>query len=195
MRIGVDVLLDSESLALLLEHHAQVNVKGWSIGSEGGVVGVLYKASRKLRIFSRNPLIPVGRVEVLQTEEAALTVNLSLPFPVFVKNPEGRYTGCLCNLVVIRTKSRGDMDHSGTVLSGHIVSEDYTECALVGTEERNQLVIFDPFQFRAFPGAFQHAVWHEFVSRLVIVERDVGSLRIEKVGDEGLRNDIYCRLT
>ena len=46
----MDVFLDLESLALALEHYAEVYVKGWGVFGEGIVIGVLYKTSRVFSI-------------------------------------------------------------------------------------------------------------------------------------------------
>ena len=131
MRIVVDVLLDAEGLALLLEHYAEVNVEGRVVRLEIRVICVLDEASG---IFAVKLLIdivlPVFGIHFPESEETALLVYLGREVAVSVLHPDARHSRSLGHAGVVRTECRGDVHDSGTVLGGHIVSEDDLESAV-----------------------------------------------------------------
>ena len=73
-----------ESLALLLEHHAKVDVKSRGIGRQGVVIRILHIASGILGVFRRHPFGHIPWIHILDPVEPALPVDLSLTLPVTV---------------------------------------------------------------------------------------------------------------
>ena len=158
VRIAVHMLLYLEGLALLLEHHAQVDVERGSVGGKGIVVGVLHIPSGPLAVGGVDPFPDIVRVEVFDTAEAALVVHLGLGVAVRVNDGQGGNSGIPGHLGVVGTESGSDVHDAGTFLCRDIVSEDYPERAFVRTEPRYQLFVAHALEFRALHDAGQHLV-------------------------------------
>ena len=143
MRIVVDMLLDAEGLALLLEHYAEVNVEGRIIRSKSRVVCVLYEASGVFAVkLLIDKILSVVGIHFPECEETALLVHLGREVAVSVLHPDARHSRSLGHAGVVRTECRGDVHDSGTVLGGHIVSEDDLESAVcLRLEPRDELVV------------------------------------------------------
>ncbi len=90
VRICVGVLFNPEGLALLLQHNAEVNVKCGGVRRQSVVVGILHIASGPFPVLRCDELRPVCRVDVLQTEEAALAVHEGAAGTVAVKQHHRR---------------------------------------------------------------------------------------------------------
>ena len=158
MRIVVDVLLYAESLALLLEHHAEVNVEGRVVRLEVRVVCVLDEASCILAIKSLIDIIlPVVGVHFFEGEETALLVHLGGEVAVSVLDPDARHSCSLGHAGIVRTEGRRNVNDTGTVLSGHIVSEDDLECTVgLRLEPRDELVVGNACKFAALEFAVEY---------------------------------------
>ena len=196
MRVGMDMLLYPECLALLLEHHAKVNVQGRIIRAESVIVCILDISARILRIIRRHTFRDIFRVQILNAEKPSLAVHLRLTVPVPVDYQKGRHPVLLGDLVIIRTEGRGDMyDTSSALFRSHIVSGDDTESAFIRSEPRNQLLIVYPDQFRALERPFKNLERHQLVPFLIAFKRKAGRFRVENRIHQGLRHDIDGRIT
>ena len=149
------VLLALEEFALLLEHDDQLHVEAHVLLALGGVVGVLDELAGILAIelgvhVSLHPL----RVEVLNRGEAALLVDHGQLLAVAVEEQQVADAGLLGHAGVVGAEGGGDMHDAGTVLGGHVVTQDDAEAALVahlgGFHPRNELLIMNAFQRGAF---------------------------------------------
>ena len=189
------MLLDAERLVLLLEHHADVNIKRRSISRELCIIRILHIAACPLRIIRGHIRSRIVRVEVLHTEETASEIHLSLEIAVTVDHLKAGNTGKTSHLRVIRTECRSDMNDTGTILCSHIITRNHSEGALARIEPRDELLIADAHQIRTLESAVKHLVRHELVARFVILEGNVCSLRIEMGVHKSLSHYIESRLT
>ena len=181
MWIGVDVLLDSECLALGFEHYAQVYVQSRGIRSKGRVIGILDIPSGPFRIIGRHVRGGIFRVHILKPEETSLTVHLGIEVSICITHHNGRHTCCLSHPVVVRTEGRSNVHNTrSALLDCHIVARDDLECALpFRLEPRDELMIFDADEFAALDFAVKNGVGHELVARFVVFERKLRRLGIE----------------
>ena len=123
----------------------------------------------------------IFRIKVFDRVEASVVVHLGLAPAVLVNDNHPRHAEVGGHLLVVGSESRSDVDDSGTVLRGHIVTGDHLErLSLIGRlEPRDQLLVADAYEIRAFERAVKHLERHKLVARLVVLKRDVGGLRIE----------------
>ena len=142
------VFLDPETPAVLLHHHAKIDVQSRSVRRDGIIERVFDVSPGELFIGRVNILGDIFRIKIFQTAEPALMVDLGLLLAIFVQdhdpgNIEGRG-----DFLVVRTEGRGDMDYTCTILSGHIVTGDHPESLtfLSGSEPRDQLLVTDADQ-------------------------------------------------
>ena len=188
------MLLDTECLVLLLEHYADIYIKCRSILSESSIICILYIAACPLSILWGHICRSVFRIKILNAEETSAEVHLSLEITVAVNHLKTRYACKACNLGVIRTECRSDMNDTCTVLCSHIVTRNHLESTLARIEPRNELLIADACKLASLKRTFKHLERHELVARLVILKSDIRSLRIKMSVYEGLCHDIKCRL-
>ena len=154
----MNMLFDAEGLVRGLEHHADVNVKGRSVRGKGGIVCVLDIASGPLAIRIVNPVGDVPRIQILDTVEASLGINLGLGSSVLVSHEQAGDSGKTCHLGIIGAEGRGDVDYAGTVFGGNIITEYHAEGASVGTEPRDKLLVAKAFQLAALEGPGKHLI-------------------------------------
>ena len=84
------MLLNLECLVLLLEHDADVNVKGRSILSKGSIICILDITASPLSILRRHVCSCIFRIEVLNAEETSAEIHLSLKVTVISSFGESR---------------------------------------------------------------------------------------------------------
>ena len=189
------MLLDAESLVLLLEHHADVHVKCRSVCRKFCVISVLDITACPFSIIRRHVGGSVFRIEVLDAEETSAEVNLSLKVSVAVNHLKSLNTGKTRNLCVVGTECRRDMNDTCTVFRSHIITRDDLERALARIEPRNELLVTDSCELRSLECAVKHLERNKLVSGLVVLEGNRSGLRIEERVHKGLSHDIECRLS
>ncbi len=185
VRIRMDVLLYFERLVLRLEHHADVDIQSRSLRAGLIVICILHITSGVGSVFPDiHPLRHESRIQFLYPVHSSLPVHLSLRKPVDILHHEGRDSGLLGDLVIIRTESGGDVDDTGTVLGGHIIPENHPEGTFVGTDPGNQLFISDTFEIRPLHPVLHYLPGNRFVTGLIIFEGEVlrlgGEMCIQK---------------
>jgi len=189
------MLLDPESLVLLLEHHADVDIEGRSVFRKFSIVCVLHIASCPLLVVLGHVCCSIFRVKVLDTEETSTEIDLSLKVAVAVNHLKARHARKSCDLGVVCTEGRSDMHDTCTVFSRHVVSRDHLESALARIEPRDELLVTDACEFRSLESAVEHLERNELVARLVVLKFQFGSLRAEMCIYKCLSHDIESRLT
>ena len=138
MRIVVDVLLNLERRSLLFhlqtEHHIQVHIL---VGSflivlasliVFGVVGVLDEVAAMLPITVVHTELDKLLVHVVLHKVFTCEVHHWTGVASLVDDEEGRDACILCHLRVISTKGWSDVYDTCTILCGHIVTRNHTEC-------------------------------------------------------------------
>ncbi len=196
----MDVLLDAECLARGLELHADVYVE--RLGRSGGllvvaavdgelrVVGVLDPAAGVVGVFRNDACRGEALVELFPKVELAREVDHRARLAPLVDHEERRDACGARHESVVGAERRGDVDDTRTVLGRHVVARDDAEsliggvaplAALVrldGLDPRQQLLVGHAHELRALVAA-HHLVGHQFVSRLVGVEREPLGLLVE----------------
>ena len=187
------VFLDLEAPAVLLHHHAKIDIESRGVSGDGIVEGVLDIPAGELLVRGIHMRLDIFRIKIFYTVEPALVVDLSLPFPILVNHDDARNTEIGGNLLIISTESRGDMDNAGTILSGDIVAGDNPESLTFvdRAEPRNQLLIANSDEVGSFETSFKHFIRDKFVSRFVILERNLRRLGIEPCANQLFGKDIY----
>ena len=178
MGIVVHVLLYLERLALFLhlyaEQYVEVHILGGSLLVVAvhvilGIVGVLHILTLVLGIgfLVDTEVVELG-VHVLGHEVLAGEVHHGTRVACLVDDEEAGDASILCHLGIVGTKGGCDVHDTGTVLGGHIVAGDYTECLVLlhhglaalngaGLHPGHQLLVLYAHQFRtlALPEDFQ----------------------------------------
>ena len=188
------MLLDLERLVLLLEHYADIDIKGRSIFSKRSIVGILHITACPLSILRSHVCRSIFRIEILHTEETSAKIHLSLKVTVAVNHLKSGNTGKTSHLGVIRTECRSDMNDTCTVLSSHIVARNHLKRTLARIEPRDELLVADACKVRTLEHTVKHLERNELVARLVILERNLSCLRIEMSVHERLSHNVKCRL-
>ena len=138
MRIVVHVLLCAESLALLLQLHAEHHVEVLSlvgsrlipnaVGVELRVVSVLNIVACMMSIkILVNASVKEIVVEFLDSVELTLKVYHRACLALFINKVESRDVCILSHLGIVSTECRSDMHDTRTVVCSNIVAEDYAE--------------------------------------------------------------------
>ena len=195
VRVVVHVLLHPERAAIRLHHNAKVDVQRTFLifFLEVFLVTGLY-ISACIFLVRRIHRCGIGRIQVFQAEEAALTVHLGLWIAILVDGHDS-HDACGCgNALIVGTKSGGDVHDTGTVRRGNIISGNHAEGISLRLEPGDELVIADPNQFRALETAFQHLPGDDFIALLVAFKRKVFSLFLEPCAHKILCKDVHCRL-
>ena len=173
------MLLDAEHTVLCLQHHADFDIQRFVFFSFRRIVGVLHELALPRIIVSRiHMLLYIFGIKVFQEIELSGHVDHRTTIPVFVNHHQWRYAACFCHTVVIRTKSRSNMDYTRTVFNRHIVTGDDPESAFTRIDPRDQLLVVHARQFRTFPFA-DHFERDQFVAWLIIGQNQIGSFRVE----------------
>ena len=123
----------------------------------------------------------IFRVKVFQQAEAAVVIHLRLRIAVLVQHHHRRNTGSGGDLLVVGTECRGNVyDTCRAFVRGNIVSRNYPErIAFQRFEPWNQLMVSDAHEVRALECTVKDFERNEFVTRLVVFELELGSLRTE----------------
>ena len=190
MRIVVQVLFNLESLAVLLHLDAKADVQVLVLGSGFGivlsidivlrVVGVLYEATLVLGIqILVYVVLDEFWVEVAHQEEFSCTVNHRTEIALAVDNHYQRWnSSSLCNLVIVGTESRGNVNDTSTILGGYIVARNYTESTIGRLNPWENLLV--THVEKVFASIFgNYSIRYYLVAVLVILERKFCALRIQ----------------
>ena len=189
------MLLDLEYLVLLLEHHADVHIKCRGISILRCIICILYITSCPLLVVLRHVCSRIFRIEVLNAEETSTEVDLSMKVTVAVHYLKARNTGKSGHLGVFSTECRRDVNDTGTILAGNIVTRDYLEGTLARVEPRDELLIADTCELRTLHSTLEHLERNELIAWLVVLESDFSCLGIEERAYKSLSHDIKSRLS
>ena len=184
------MLFNLESLAVLLHLDAKADVQVLVLGSGFGivlsidivlrVVGVLYETAFVLRI-QVNIYVVLYKfgVKVAHEEEFSCAVNHRTEIALAVDNHyQRRDSSSLCNLVIVGTESRSNVNDTGTVLGGNIVARNYAESTIGRLNPRENLLV--AHIEKVFASVFGNdSVRNNLVTVLVFLEWKFCALRIQ----------------
>ena len=136
------LLLDPEHPSVLLHHHTEIDVERRGVSRQGVIERVLHIAACIFIVGRVNMRPDIFRIKVFDRVEASVVVHLGLAPAVLVNDNHPRHAEVGGHLLVVGSESRSDVDDSGTVLRGHIVTGDHLErLSLIGRlEPRDQLL-------------------------------------------------------
>ena len=186
----MSVLFNLESLAVLLHLDAKADVQVLVLGSGFGivfsidivlrVVCVLYETAFVLRI-QVNIYVVLYKfgIEVAHEEEFSCAVNHRTEIALAVDNHYQRWnSSSLCNLVIVGTESRGNVNDTSTILGGYIVARNYAESTIGGLYPRENLLVVHIE--KVFASVFSNnSVRNYLVAVLVFLKRKFCALRIQ----------------
>ena len=194
MGIAVDVFLDLECAAIGLHHYAEVNVQGAFFIH---VLEVLLVAGLNIPsgVLLVGSVYGGGKcgVHIFKAHETALAVYLGLGIAVLVNGHDGADSCGGRNAFVVGAEGGCNMDDTGTVTCGDIISGDYAESFSIWLEPGNELMIADTNKVLTLETAVQHLVGHNLVSLLIGFHGNLCTLGVEPGAKEVLGKDIHCR--
>ena len=148
MGVVVCLPLYFEGLALLFEIDGKVDIQSVIIRPQCGVVFIFNIPACVLAVlFHIYPLSNEFGVKVLYSIELSRRVYHRLIEACSIHHYQRRYTISLGHLIVIRTKSRGNMHDTGSIFSGYKVSDNHLVSTLRAFYPGEQLLITDTHQF------------------------------------------------
>ena len=138
MRIVVHVLLCAESLAILLQLHAEHHVEVFclvrssfvpnAVDVELRIVSILNVVASVMSIERLvNASVQEVVVEILDSVELTLEVYHRACLALLINKVESRDVCILSHLGVVSTECRSDMYDTRTIVCSNIVAEDYAE--------------------------------------------------------------------
>ena len=194
MGIAVDVFLDLECAAIGLHHDAEVYVQGafFIHVLEVLLVAGLHIPSGILLIRRIHGGCKCG-FHIFKAHETALAVYLGLGIAVLVNGHDGADSCGGRNAFVVGAEGGCNMDDTGTVTCGDIISGDYAESFSVWFEPGNELMIADTNKVLTLETAVKYLVGHNLVSLLIGFHGDLCTLGVEPGAKEVLGKDIHCR--
>ena len=149
MRVGVDMFLGFEqaSVGFHLQAEVQVETLGFggsylivlSIDGELRIVGVLDPTAGIFAVefdidVRANPL----RIKVFYFPVFTGKINHGARTVVFGLHIESRHTGSICHFLIVCTESRSDMNNTGTVFGGNIITLNHAVGAFSGIDPREE---------------------------------------------------------
>ena len=137
------VLHHFEQPAVLLHHHAEIEIKRWRICRKTVIEGILHIAPGKFLVGRVNIFFYIFRIKVFQWVESAIVIHLSLHLAVFVDDHDRRHAEILCHPLVVGSESIGNVDYSCSIFRCHVIAGDHPEslALLDRLEPRNQLLV------------------------------------------------------
>ena len=150
VRVVVGVLLALEKLALLLQHHHDIDVQGFVLLGFGRVVGVLHELAGVGAVgLHVHAVLDKFGVEVLDAVELAGAIDHRLADAVLVDHHERRDAGGGGHALIVGAEGRSDVHDAGTVFRGDIVAGDDAEGTLAGVHPRDELLVGDAHEIFA----------------------------------------------
>lgn len=154
------VFLNAPCQSLLFEHHADAYVQALVVVAERVVISVLDVPSCIRSIeFCIDTFLDVFLVQIFQWVVASFQIDGRTQVASFVDELERSYSRCFRHPCVIRTEGRRDMDDTGTVFRGNVVTANDAECVSVHCEEWYELFIVQSDQVLALQFGHDFALW------------------------------------
>ena len=159
--VRVHVFLRAEETAVCLHLQTEVKIERFrfrscgfivlSVDSKLRIIGIFYPSAGILAVeFVVDVRFVPLFVEVFHTPVFTSEIDHRARSVVLGLHIETRHAGCVCNLLIVGTKSGRDMYYTGTIIGGDIVSRDDTECSFARIDPREERFVFESDEFGTF---------------------------------------------